>query len=798
MSIPMFPAITILPKFAGDPHMETITAHEFGHHFQQVYCGGCLNDNGYKEAQANYFAARLVENQNNVLKRNGRKMKGVKFKITLATIGCFLLGMIVILVVLFFSLQSAFENDNETVFKDMGFDYSNMIRNTFENPISFLSGICSVAEAQIKTGNVDREELQRYIFRAFDKYTLSEGTAFMMEPNVYDGKDSQYKDSDYGTPLSGRISYYYYRENGQTKVLPQTEDDDQEFVQPYYVTSKQKKVPTYSDPYLYTFDNQTVSMITASYPMLDDSKNVLGIATVDLYLDSIHEALSSVKIFDSGYIVVVSESGSILYCPDLSLVGEDAKASGLMYDRPSGSEEARISNMKSFVNGKDSMAATVPLSLDLADSTFYISVVAPNSEANAVYNNLLIVMLIIFVLVGVVIVVVVGIVTGRIINPLTHLTAFMKKAGANGDISLTPEYEKIIEKSAAIKDEIGECISSTARFVSHLQDIERSLSTVSEGDLTADLKLLSENDTVACSLKAMTDNLNNMFNRINASAAQVSSGSKQVADGSQALAQGATEQAASIEKLSDSITEIAERTKTNAATADITSKLSVTIKENAEKGSRQMDEMITAIGEVNAASNNISKIIKTIDDIAFQTNILALNAAVEAARAGQHGKGFAVVAEEVRYLASKSAEAAKNTDIMIMNSIEKAELGSRIAGETAASLNEIVVGINESSILIERIARESEEQSLGISQINIGIDQVTQVVQQNSATAEESAAASEEMSGQSEMLQQLILQFKLKGGDSTLQSDYRAQKRLTAPKENGSAFSRETSGFRKY
>ena len=194
--------------------------------------------------------------------------------------------------------------------------------------------------------------------------------------------------------------------------------------------------------------------------------------------------------------------------------------------------------------------------------------------------------------------------------------------------------------------------------------------------------------------------------------------------------------------------------------------LANTIKESAEKGNRQMHEMTEAVKEINQASHSISKVIKVIDDIAFQTNILALNAAVEAARAGQHGKGFAVVAEEVRNLAAKSAEAAKDTGGLIANSMEKAEFGAGIASDTALSLEEIVSGINESAQLVNEIAKSSEDQSLGIEQINSGIDQVAKVTQQNSATAEESAAASRQMSDQSSTLEGLIARFRLKDDHS--------------------------------
>ncbi len=349
-----------------------------------------------------------------------------------------------------------------------------------------------------------------------------------------------------------------------------------------------------------------------------------------------------------------------------------------------------------------------------------------------------------------------------ICKPLEMMIDFMKKAGDSGDISPTATDTAAIQKYGQARDEIGQTVASTAAFVLRVNDVSAALQTIASGDLTAGIEPLSDKDVLGLSLQKLTHNLNTMFGEINSSSSQVSAGSHQVADGAQALAAGSTEQAASIEQLSGSISEVAERTKDNSVKADQAAKLAHVIKGNAEKGSEQMDDMMRSVRDINEASQSISKVIKTIDDIAFQTNILALNAAVEAARAGQHGKGFAVVAEEVRNLSAKSAQAAKDTETLIEDSMQKAEIGVKIAGETAASLSDIVSGINESSALITEIARASEEQSASISQINSGIDQVAKVVQQNSATAQQSAAASEEMSSQSAALRELISRFKLK------------------------------------
>ncbi len=390
-------------------------------------------------------------------------------------------------------------------------------------------------------------------------------------------------------------------------------------------------------------------------------------------------------------------------------------------------------------------------------------------------------------------------ISGIISSPLIILNGFLKRAGEHGDTEIKEEDVKSIGLYGTRRDETGQTIASTANFVTRINGVNAALEKIAGGDLTAEFAPLSDKDTLGKSLKKMTADLNAMFGSMNNSANQVSAGASQVADSAQSLAQGTTQQAATVEQLSSSITEIAARTKHNAEMAGKAASLAETIKVNAEKGTAQMDEMMSAVKQIQDASRSIDKVMKTIDDIAFQTNILALNAAVEAARAGQHGKGFAVVAEEVRNLASKSAEAARETGSLIANSIEKAELGAQIAEETSASLAEIVTGVNDSSRLVAEIAKEYEAQSEGIALINNGIDQVAQVVQQNSATAEESAAASEEMSSQSALLRELIAKFKLQAsGVSSHENAIRPVNRPAAPQSAGFAINEGYEAENKY
>jgi methyl-accepting chemotaxis protein len=317
------------------------------------------------------------------------------------------------------------------------------------------------------------------------------------------------------------------------------------------------------------------------------------------------------------------------------------------------------------------------------------------------------------------------------------------------------------------KDEIGQLgeafSKSTATIQGYISDITNTLSEIEQGNLTVtpELDYIGDYAVLKKSLLSILASLNATLSQINQASDQVLSGSVQVSNGAQSLAQGATEQASSVEELSASIRKISSQVADNAHNAAEAGSVVNQVSSEVETSNNHMNDMVAAMSQIHNSSNEIGKIIKTIEDIAFQTNILALNAAVEAARAGAAGKGFAVVADEVRNLAGKSAQAAKNTNALIGNSMAQVENGTKIADETAKSLLRVVENTKTVTDTIDKIAQATKQQADFIQYLTLNIDQISGVVQTNSATAEQSAAASEELSGQSQMQKELVQKFRL-------------------------------------
>lgn len=631
-----------------------------------------------------------------------------------------------------------------------------------------LSNNGMVAESLARSVAVMHQQLSQ-IGNTVAPQTLEESMYRSTLPSLAESNDETFGGGIWFEPYRYRQDIQYFspycmRENGQMTYVDNyslgegVSYTDQEW---YKNVAGVSSGVVWSSPYYDDFAK--ISMVTASSPIYDGNGGFLGVATADIDLTDMQQMVLSLDVAANGDAFLIDQSGVYIADEDSEKIlnaniTEDTNASFSDLGR-------QMLNQAEGTGSYDSNGETyLAWYQQIPDSGWYIVTTAAQSDLMASAQSLgrTFVALCIFFVVLLTVVLFAYLRRG-IVRPI-HALEDVTQEIANGNLSATVQIRSNNE-FGAVGATIGQMTDRLKLYGAYISEISDILKKMAVGDFNFVLKhdYAGEFAVLKTGLLNTQKHISETLNSIMVSADQVSAGAEQVSSGAQALSQGATEQASSVEELAATVQEINAKIDQNAKETHSVDQLMIATGLKIDEGKEKMNRLVAAMTEIRESSQQIQTIIKTIDDIAFQTNILALNAAVEAARAGVAGKGFAVVADEVRNLAGKSAEASKSTQELITASMQAVERGSALVEDTEKTLEEVSEQATQVVEKVDSIAEASTEQADAVAQITQGIDQVSSVVQTNSATAEESAAASEELSAQADMLKHLTSQFKIAG-----------------------------------